>query len=95
MKERSLLASYCCQDDIFWVKDIGQIILVAEAQHRAFFLRGLEEAIWNCLILGHGQRQTQRQISLLLNVTDLVAEETLLRILDSWVGMGILRKDWV
>lgn len=92
MEDASSYTIYQCQDDILWVKDRKQVIVISERRRRYFLLRGLEAAIWGWLIMGCHGRQLHQQVSLFLNTNETDAHTRIAQVMMDWVSKGILQK---
>jgi hypothetical protein len=84
------LTIYTCPEQIRWVKDSHQIILVDERQGKAFVLHGVEAAIWGWLSLRYAYPRLVKFVAVLLAVSATEAEQTLRATLQKWHAQGWL-----
>jgi hypothetical protein len=79
-----------CPDDIFWVKDVNQMIIVNRQSGETQILRGVEASVWGWLTLCYSYPKMVHLVSALLVVPSGEAEEQLVEILKKWLTAGLL-----
>jgi hypothetical protein len=84
------LTLYTCPEQLYWVKDNNQIILVDERQGKAFILQGAEAAIWGWLSLRYAYPKLVKFVAVLLAVSATEAEQTVRATLQKWHAQGLL-----
>ncbi|NWJ47021.1 MAG: hypothetical protein HXX08_14255 [Chloroflexi bacterium] len=77
---------------IQWVQDSEEVLVVNEQCNESHSLRGVEAAVWNCLVLGYSYADL---LELLANLLDLPKSEAATNLngwLEKWQRVSLLQK---
>ena len=82
---------YRCAPDVLWVRDAGQVLLIAPQRGQSWSLCKLEAAVWDWLVLDYRYIEITRFISLLLKTSQNQAEKRLDTTLRQWKDAGLIQ----
>lgn len=91
MKQDRSHLTYICPKSIYWVKDSNQIIVVDSQANKTQILTSLEVTIWGLLTLSYSYPNIVRFLSALLSLPVDKAERVLVKTLDDWRRVDLLR----
>ena len=77
-------------EDIRWVKDSNQIILLKEKDKENYFLQDVEAVIWSWLSCSYKYTKLVKMVSSLLLLSNEDSEILLSKIFNDWLALGII-----
>jgi hypothetical protein len=75
---------------VSWAVEAGCTLVVDEKHCQVFRLVGLEQWIWDCLVLGYREERIHQIVACARKMTSQAAEREVSAVLGEWQSLGIV-----
>ena len=76
--------------NVHWVVDQSCTLVVNETRNEVFRLTGMEQTLWDCLVLGDGHQQVRYFIAAMGKMDMKAADEKIHSILAEWHRLNLV-----